>query len=53
VNIAWAFAVMGEFPADLMRIIYSGLFGSGTDQNVLKLSSIYDDGGLALEVCTH
>jgi hypothetical protein len=51
VNIAWACAVLGKFPADLMKIIYSGLFGCGTEQNVVELSSIYDDGGLAHEVC--
>lgn len=43
-NIAWACAVFGEYPSDLMTYLYGGLLGN--QKNPQSLTKIYGDDGL-------
>jgi hypothetical protein len=45
-NMAWACIVFGEYPPELMDLFYTGLVGSGTDQNPAVMSKIHGDQGL-------
>jgi RAP domain len=45
-NIAWSCAVFNEFPESLMKLVYTGLFGSGTQNDQEHLSKLYGDAGL-------
>jgi hypothetical protein len=42
--------VLGNFPAELMNILYTGTFGTETLQNSTDISLIYGDDGLPQEV---
>jgi len=47
-SIAWACAVLEQYPSKLMPLLYTGLIGSGgtTEENLSRLATLYDDGGL-------
>ena len=45
-NICWSCAVFDEYPPDLMELLYTGLFGSGKDQDSSYMSKIHSDQGL-------
>ena len=52
-NIAWALAVFGVYPPNLMQIIYQGLFGVGNEQNPDHMNRIHGDSGLRLPAITN
>jgi len=45
-NMAWACAVFGEYPSDLMKVLYTGLLGSGKQQDPTFMAGIHGDQGL-------
>jgi hypothetical protein len=45
-NMAWACAVFGEYPPDLMDVLYRGLVGFGKEQDPVHMSKIHGDQGL-------
>ena len=45
-NMAWACAVFGEYPPELMDVLYTGLVGSTPDEDPLYMAQIYGDEGL-------
>lgn len=45
-NIAWSCAVFDEYPQNLMKLVYTGLFGSGNQNDQELLSKLYGDPGL-------
>lgn len=49
-NMAWACAVFGSYPRELMQYLYVGLMGTGKEQNPAYMSSLHGDGGLQLQV---
>jgi hypothetical protein len=48
-NIAWAAAVFGAYPPDLMKFLYTGLLGAGKTQNASFISRIHGDSGLQMQ----
>lgn len=45
-NVAWSSAVFGEFPPDLMELLYCGLVGTGEKGDREHLRNCFGDGGL-------
>lgn len=43
-NVAWSCAVIGRYPKDLMKILYTGIVGTANDPNRMK--QIFNDDGL-------
>ena len=43
-NVAWSCAVVGRYPEELMKILYTGIIGTANDPNLMK--QIFNDDGL-------
>ena len=43
-NVAWSCAVVGRYPEELMKILYTGIVGTANDPNLMK--QIFRDDGL-------
>ena len=48
-NIAWSSAVFGEYPQDLIKLLYCGLVGLGKERDISFLNQCFGDGGLQEE----
>jgi hypothetical protein len=48
-NIAWSCAVFGEYPQDLMALIYGGLVGTGSERDPNHLCKCFGDSGMQSE----
>ena len=42
-NLLWSCAVMDHFPADLMRLLYRGIVGEGSEQQLDFMSRFHQD----------
>ena len=42
-NLLWSCAVMDHFPPDLMRLLYSGIVGEGSEQQLDFMSRFHED----------
>jgi hypothetical protein len=45
-NLAWSCAVLGEYPDDLMPLLYTALFGKGCKGDPDHLRRVYGDDGI-------
>ena len=45
-NLAWICAVFGEYPPDLIRIVYQGLIGYEENPDPVFVANTYDDEGI-------
>ena len=46
-NIAWSCAVLEQYPPDLIPLLYTGLIGTGEDdENIDRMTKLYNDNGL-------
>jgi hypothetical protein len=42
--------VIGNYPDDLIKLLYIGQFGSGSFEDLEHLLKLHDDGGLSVKV---
>jgi hypothetical protein len=49
-NIVWACAVFGNYPDNLMKLLYIGQFGSGSFEDMEHLLKLHDDRSLSAKV---
>ena len=45
-NLLWSCAVMDHFPVDLMRLLYRGIVGEGSEQQLDFMLQFHDDTSL-------
>jgi hypothetical protein len=45
-NLSWICAVFGDYPADLMRVLYMGLLGVGDNPDPAYIQKVHGDSGI-------